>query len=71
MLDTTREGSGWLWVREHTGFAHGVFYDCDHEGRVRRRNPLSAIRLVAFESEAGLGKIHAAEQVIGYDQNLQ
>ena len=27
MVETTWDASGWLWIRKHTTFAHGVFHD--------------------------------------------
>jgi hypothetical protein len=27
MMETTGEGSGWLRIKKHTRFVHGIFYD--------------------------------------------
>ena len=27
MVETTGEGSDWVWIRKHTGFVHGVSHD--------------------------------------------
>ena len=27
MVETTGDGSGWVWIRKHTGFVHDVFHD--------------------------------------------
>ena len=27
MIETIGEGAGWLWIRNHAKFVHGVFYD--------------------------------------------
>jgi hypothetical protein len=66
------QGGGRLGVRSSSTPVLSTAYTviCDHVGG-SRRNPLSEIRLVTFESEAGSGKIHAAEHIIGYDQDLQ
>jgi hypothetical protein len=38
MTETTGDGSGGVWIRKHTGFVHGVFYDLrSFSGGVHKR----------------------------------
>jgi hypothetical protein len=36
MVEATEDGSGWVWIRKHTGFVHGVFHDLRSYGRGQR-----------------------------------
>jgi hypothetical protein len=37
MVETTQDGSGWVWIIKHTRFVDGVFYDLRSYGRGRMR----------------------------------
>jgi hypothetical protein len=53
------DGSGWLWIRKHTRFVHGVFYDLGSwstgQADVSTLNPPEASSMIETTGEVSGG----------------